>query len=329
NDTTNSDDTNNSVKTDTVTIDNATTLVNYPIDTPLLSGSIEDRPMLSWIFSSEEYTNLYHEVYSEYMEYFSSGKFEEMYDNAINLISEYVKNDPTAFCSYEEFQKGSSELKKFCLLRAESISSQLNGKIASTTEEQSDTNNANFVLASDIDIQSMGTNNMGGGMERGGRIPVGNFGTQNLENQNTTNSNTNNIDIENESSENTSNTNDTNMQNRLNENDSNTNDINMQNRLNENTSNTNDANMQNKLNENTSNTEDVINTNENTENGDYSTEAIGQDRVWSRERNNIQGGFPNMNSSESNTSNNKNTIILLISSIVILIGGIVFVKKKY
>ena len=35
-----------------------TTLVNYPIDTPVSGGNTEDRPMIAWIFDKEEYTEL-------------------------------------------------------------------------------------------------------------------------------------------------------------------------------------------------------------------------------------------------------------------------------
>ncbi len=149
------------------TTDTATTLVNYPIDTPMLAGSTDDKPMIAWIFDNEEYLSRYHEVFAEYMEYFNSGKFAEMYDNAISLISSYVEKDPSAFCTYEDFQKGSAALREFCLLRAESISGQLDGTIASTSGEQTATSNAGFVDASSIDIESMGSNSMGFGRARG------------------------------------------------------------------------------------------------------------------------------------------------------------------
>lgn len=156
----------------TQTIDIATTLVNYPIDSPMLSGTIDSKPMISWIFANEEHLAEYHAVLAEFMEYFSSGKFAEMYDNAIALITPYVEKDPTAFCTYEEFLKGSSALREFCLLRAESIQGQLDGTIASTSEEQSSTNNAGFIDASSIDIESMGSNEMGFGRARAGQFPM-------------------------------------------------------------------------------------------------------------------------------------------------------------
>ena len=150
---------------------NATKLVNYPIDSPMLAGSTDDKPMIAWIFNSEEYLAKYHEVFAEYMEYFNSGEFAGMYDNAIALISPYVEKDPSAFCTYEDFQKGSSALRKFCLLRAESISSQLDGTIASTSEGQTASENAGFIDASSIDFESMGSSSMGFDRARGGQFP--------------------------------------------------------------------------------------------------------------------------------------------------------------
>ena len=153
----------------------ATSLVNYPIDTPVSGGSIEDRPMLAWIFANEEYTELYHQYFKEFIsEYFDSGYFEEMIDNVTELISPYVENDPTSFCTYEEFQAGVATLKEFCLLRAESITRQLEGTIASTSDTQ---DTGTFVNADDIQISDMGSMNGGdqggpggqSGGEQGGR----------------------------------------------------------------------------------------------------------------------------------------------------------------
>lgn len=157
---------NNANTSTTESQNSATTMVNYPIDTPMLAGTTDDRPMISWIFNNEEYLEKYHEVYAEYVEYFTGGKFAEHYDNAIAMISPYVEKDPTAFCTYKDFQAGSAALREFCLLRAESIRGQLKGLIASTSEGQTETNKANFVDASSVDMASMGSNSMGFGRVR-------------------------------------------------------------------------------------------------------------------------------------------------------------------
>lgn len=143
----------------------ATTLVNYPIDSPVSGGSTEDRPMINWIFQSEEYKELYHKYFEEFMsEYFDSGYFENMIDSVISMISPFVEKDPTKFCTYEEFEKGVATLKEVCLLRAESVKGQLNGTIGSTTDTQT---TENLVDAQNINIDDMGSmGNMGGGRDK-------------------------------------------------------------------------------------------------------------------------------------------------------------------
>lgn len=138
----------------------ATALVNYPIDTPVSGGSIDERPMLAWIFASEEYTALYHQYFAEFIaEYFDSGYFSDMMDSVKAMIDPYVQQDPTKFCTYEEFETGIDTLKAFCLLRAESISAQLSGAIGSTSDTQDE---ATLIDAGSLQISDMGS--MGGSM---------------------------------------------------------------------------------------------------------------------------------------------------------------------
>lgn len=107
----------------------AESLINWDIDEPVSGGTIESRPMLAWIFGSEEYTELYHEAFAEFIDtLFTSGEFERLMEETIALISPYVERDPTKFCTYEEFTLGAETLTEFCLLRAESISYQLAGE---------------------------------------------------------------------------------------------------------------------------------------------------------------------------------------------------------
>lgn len=145
----------------------AGSLVNYPIDTPVSGGTVDSRPMLAWIFSDEEYTDMYHEYFSEFIsEYFDSGYFEEMIDSVSEMIAPYVEKDPTKFCTYEEFEEGISSLKEFCLLRSESVNGQLDGTIPSTSDGQSE-DNSTLIDAGDLEISAMGS--MGNTMGRGGQ----------------------------------------------------------------------------------------------------------------------------------------------------------------
>lgn len=130
----------------------AEALVNWSIDDPTSDGDTESRPMLAWTFESEEYTELYHAAFAEFIEsVFTSGEFERLFDETVELISPYVERDPTKFCTYEEFELGAETLREFCLLRAESIGYQLAGEDVT-------------VDASGLDISAMGSmNNTAGG----------------------------------------------------------------------------------------------------------------------------------------------------------------------
>ena len=148
----------------------ATELVNYPIDDPVSGGSVEDRPMLAWIFQSEAYTEQYHQYFASFLdEFFTSGWFEEEIDRVTEMIASYVEKDPTKFCTYEAFETGVAALKSFCLLRAESVQGQLEGTIPATSQGQQEDPSA-LIDASVLTISDMGSmgNGMGGGMPGGG-----------------------------------------------------------------------------------------------------------------------------------------------------------------
>ncbi len=127
---------------------NASSSVNDSIDEVL-----SDRPMQAWIFSDDTYTQQYYELYANMLEQID---IQAIIDQGYELIASYVEKDPTAFCTYEEFQTGVETLKEFCNLRVESVQSQLSG-----SEEAVAVNN--LVLS---DMGTM-TNDMQGG--KGGR----------------------------------------------------------------------------------------------------------------------------------------------------------------
>lgn len=155
----------------------STSMINFPIDSPVSGGDTDSRPMLAWIFADEKYTELYHEALSEFIaNYFESGYFGEEIDLVTALISPYVEKDPTKFCTYDEFTEGVAALKEFCTLRAESVRGQLDGTIPSTSDAQSADSSA-LISGSSVSISAMGSMNVGGGMGGGfGAPPDGNFG---------------------------------------------------------------------------------------------------------------------------------------------------------
>lgn len=129
--------------------------VNTSIDSPVSDGSVDDRPMVGWIFSSEEYTAAYHELFSEFINtYFSEDQLTAKIAETAALISPYVEKDPTKFCTFEEFEQGVEAITSFVTLRAEAVSNQLAGD---TTTVDTGTLNLSY----------MGTMNAGGMQNKG------------------------------------------------------------------------------------------------------------------------------------------------------------------
>ena len=120
----------------------ADSAVNDDIDAVL-----SDRPMQAWIFSDEAYTAEYHALFAEFLETVDWGA---IIDEAYTLIAPYVEQDPTKFCTAEEFETGAAALRTFCQLRSEAVAAQLAG------EETA-------VDASGLTLSDMGTMNNGGG----------------------------------------------------------------------------------------------------------------------------------------------------------------------
>ncbi len=140
----------------------ASSVVNFPIDTPVSGVELENRPMIAKLLEVEEYKETYHKYIQEIVdEYFAEGKFEETVDDIDALISSYVEKDPTAFVTYEEYQKAVVELKELGTLRGESIQGQLDGTVPSTTETQK-TEKDKLVDASKVDMGLLGDSGMGG-----------------------------------------------------------------------------------------------------------------------------------------------------------------------
>lgn len=162
----------------------ATSLVNYPIDSPVSGGNAEERPMIAWIFAEEEYTEAYHKVFAEFIQtYFTDDEMAKLIDDTAALIAPYVQKDPTAFCTYEEFETGVAALRKFCRLRGESIQAQLVGTISSTSQTQNPTNLIDADHLNLLDMGGMegkgfgGDHNQGSPGDMGGGFGRGNQGS--------------------------------------------------------------------------------------------------------------------------------------------------------
>ena len=118
-------------------VNDAQLYINYPIDTPAAGEIMKNRPLYHNLMKHDEYFTRYHTYFDEFISgYFENGYFEKKTAETAEMIAPYVKQDPTAFCAYDEFLTGVQTIKDFCLLRAESVRGQLEGEIPSTIRGQ-------------------------------------------------------------------------------------------------------------------------------------------------------------------------------------------------
>lgn len=134
----------------------ATTLVNMPVNTPASGEVMKNRPLYHNLMKNPDYYAQYHSYFDQLLkEYFESGYYKRFLEETKEMIAPYVEQDPTAFCSYEDFLLGAETLEEFCRLRAESARGQLEGRIPSTIRAQKESRK-NFVDASSILIEDLG-----------------------------------------------------------------------------------------------------------------------------------------------------------------------------
>lgn len=160
-------------------VNNASSAINFPIDNPV-SDTMENSPLISKLLEKEEYRKIYHQYLEDLViNYIKSGKYKASISKVNELIKEYVRNDPTAFFTYEQYENALPILLQFVKDRAESIIAQLNGEQPTTTYGNINTN---------IDLAALGSMGRGFGnnipdMNREGMVSLGNFG--NNDNRNT------------------------------------------------------------------------------------------------------------------------------------------------
>lgn len=124
---------------------------------------MSSRPLIEKLFENTEYLERYHSYLQQLIDnYFANGKFEEKINALDALISDYVKNDATAFCTYDEYKAAVSTFITLGNLRAQSVQGQLDGTIPSTTTEQN-ANPNKLISAGNLNLSDLGTNMVGKG----------------------------------------------------------------------------------------------------------------------------------------------------------------------
>lgn len=137
-------------------MNDASKVINFPIDKPV-TDSMENSPLISKLLENDTYKEQYHKYYDELLDnYISKGKYEKEIERLDQLISDYVKNDTTAFYSYDEYTTAIDQLKVYFEERANSITQQLNGSQPSKTYG---------TLATNLNMKALG--GMGGNKKQG------------------------------------------------------------------------------------------------------------------------------------------------------------------
>lgn len=131
-------------------------VINFPIDNPV-SGDLDNMPLIGQLLKVDKYKELYHSYLKQIAdEYFNSGYYVNLVNKIDSLINSYVKQDPTKFCTYEEYEASIPEMMTFGEDRTKSVLAQLNGEQPSTTYGN---------IESSINMSALG--NMGGGGKPG------------------------------------------------------------------------------------------------------------------------------------------------------------------
>lgn len=94
-----------------------------------------EKPLVTTLLENETYRSMYEGYLKEIAEkYFTQEYMTELVTKIHDLIAPYVQNDPTAFCTYEEFEQACStdptdqySLAYYAVNMVESIENQLNG----------------------------------------------------------------------------------------------------------------------------------------------------------------------------------------------------------
>lgn len=127
----------------------ASSVINFPIDTPVKGIEMSSRPLLEKLFANTEYLERYHHYLQKIIDkYFANGKFESKIISLDTQISDYIKNDATSFCTFDQYKTAVSAFVTLGNLRAQSVQGQLDGTIPSTTEEQN--TNTDGLISTDV-----------------------------------------------------------------------------------------------------------------------------------------------------------------------------------
>ncbi|WP_053374894.1 CotH kinase family protein [Paenibacillus sp. FJAT-27812] len=102
------------------------------IDEPT-TGTLTDRPLVAKLLAVDEYKETYHNILAKAIEgYLSGDAFAARVQEIRDMISSYVKADPSSFYTYDEYESGITSVLSLNTTQTTSIAKQLDGTIASS-----------------------------------------------------------------------------------------------------------------------------------------------------------------------------------------------------
>jgi len=107
--------------------------INQPIDTPVFSTTVDERPMLKVLLESEEGKQLYHQYLDQLLtQWIASGKMDAEIRRLAEMLRPWIERETITVYSLAEHLQSVESIQKFTAYRGESIRMQLDGTIPST-----------------------------------------------------------------------------------------------------------------------------------------------------------------------------------------------------
>ena len=111
--------------------------VNFPIDTPFAVDDLSQRSFFMALLEDGECLARYHEYLRQLSEeYALGGGLDAAIGRIRAMVDSLAAADPTAFCTYDQYESAAGSLETAIKLRAESVLGQISGEIPSTKEGQ-------------------------------------------------------------------------------------------------------------------------------------------------------------------------------------------------
>ncbi len=121
---------------DSIYFTNRNNAVSWPIDSPLIGSSEDERPLWHLVVDNPDYLERYHTILQTVLdEYIFNGDYLQDIESASSLIRNYVYSDPTKLTTNEGFEEEVEYLHHFIPARADAIQRQLWGIDPSTKND--------------------------------------------------------------------------------------------------------------------------------------------------------------------------------------------------